>query len=86
MSTENKLNTEYCVATAKGYEIVVIPHNTGDPLTDAVLHAANLGYRLQEEDRLKAENLDLKRKLRDARAENELRQREYIDLLERRGK
>ena len=30
-------------------------------------------------------NLDLKRKLRDARAENELRQREYIDLLERRG-
>lgn len=36
-------------------------------------------------DRLKAKNLDLKRKLRDARSEVTRYQREYIDLLERRG-
>lgn len=36
-------------------------------------------------DRLKAVNLDLKRKLRDARSEVTRYQMEYIDLLERRG-
>ena len=36
-------------------------------------------------DRLKAENTDLKRKLRDARSEVTRYQKEYIDLLERRS-
>ena len=39
----------------------------------------------QEVDRLTAENLDLKRKLRETRDEVKRYQKEYIDLLERRG-
>ena len=38
-----------------------------------------------ENARLKAENLNLKRELREARSEVKRYQKEYIDLLERRG-
>ena len=47
--------------------------------------AAEYNSLSQEVDRLKAENLDLKRKLRAAWSEVTRYQKEYIDLLERRG-
>ena len=52
--------------------------NTSHIVDENASHANDIG-------RLKAENLDLKRKLRAARSEVTRYQKEYIDLLERRG-
>ena len=85
MDMKQKLNTAYGAATHENIDLaqevdrLLVQNNFLIQRIDSLVAECN------DLDRLQAENLDLKRKLRDARSEVTRYQKEYIDLLERRG-